>query len=249
MGRIVTWFWIIIFLISPVVAQNIPRISFTNTGETMTLLIHPNEMREIPIYLLKVTNLSYADIILKFDSTILYPERILSGDFNINYDIIEDNKIVLILNLSKGFSGDLLLTKITFRVIGEIGESSYLNLVVNELRNTEDKNMFYTISRGIVHIVREIDPTIQDLLKAENKTEFAEENNLIIEDGKIKIKITTDTGEKDIFIDPNELENLTKNQSLKKIELYRKFNWEDYLIPILLVAVIIILILTYKELR
>jgi hypothetical protein len=257
MGRIImkVWLMVILFLIYPVIAQELPAISFSSTGKAATFLILPDNVVEVPVYILSVNNLSYADITLKFDNDVIYPERILAGDFNISYEIIED-KIVFLLNLNESFSGDLLLAKVVFKAIGKLGESSYLNLIVNELRNSNNKNMFYKTSSGIVNIgseenigKKEVDSAIQGLIEAENKTEFAEKNNLVVEDGKVKVKLTTDNGEEEKFVDINELENLTKNQSIKRIELCREYHWENYIIPILLVLIVIVLILTYKKLR
>ena len=252
MGRIIMWF--ILLLIYPIFAQELPIVSFSSTGDFSTFLVNPNQSIEIPIFILNVNNLSYIDIILEYNRSIVYPEKILNGDFNITYEILEEDKILFLSNTTN-FSGDLLLARIVFKAIGPLGKKSNLILIVNEIRDTNYENMYYQVSEGIIKIGSKsksgtkLDPSLENLINVENKTKYAKENNLNVTNGKVKVKIITDSEEEIKFVNITELKNLTKNQSIKKIEPYREFHWETYILPIIILFIITILILLYRSLK
>lgn len=260
-----------LFLISPVFALNLTTISFEKdisknlellTADKTKVLVttfstKKGSTEEVPIWIINANNLSNVSLSILYDKNVIKPEEILPGDFNISYS--SGDKITMELNLNESYSGDLLLAKTVFRAIGEEGESSPLEIEVYELLNNNSTQIPYTTIDGTFVIERtstteekgggdKLDPTLEGLMEAENQSKYAEENDLNLTDGKVKVEITTDEGKEQKTVDIEDLQNLTENQSIQKIEPYREFNWKNYLIPIILIIIILILALIYKEL-
>ncbi len=272
-GKVILLIFLLFFFLTPIHSLNVAIISFekdlsenlevltADKTKVLTTLFsaEKNETKEVPIFISNVVNLSNATIFVKYDKNIIEPETILNGDFNFSYIRIDKftDKIKITLNSNKSFTGDFLLASVIFRAIGDEGETSSLTFEVEKLLANSKEVPYKTID-GVFNIKvkefkekrsKKIADVLEEFIKAENKSKFAGDYNLEIEDDKVKVEITTDEGKEQKEVNVDELKNLTENQSIIKIEPYRGFNWGDYIIPIVLLFIILGLALIYKGLR
>ncbi len=263
-----------IFLLSliPVYASDISILSFEeNLNETSVILTadktkvsvtsfstEKNESEEVPVYIDDVVNLSEVVIFVKYDNSVIKPENVSNGDFNVTYTIEDEVKINLDLNES--FTGDFLLAEIFFRVVGDEGESTSLTIEVsNFLDNNSNKIPYLTID-GMFYIPiknREekssrgsyrIGDNLSGLIRAENKSKFADENNLEFEDNKVRVIVETNNTTEDRFIVVDNLSDLVNNDTIKNIRPYReKTNKELIILAIILIAIFLVSLKFLKQ--
>jgi len=136
-------------------SQNVSEILPVFTADKAEVLItsfsaEKNEIKEVPVYINDVVNLSEAVIFVKYDNSIIEPENVSNGDFNISYAVEDGIKITLDLN--ETFTGDFLLAEIVFKVIGEEGESTALNIEVDKFLDNNSNEIPYLIINGMFYI-------------------------------------------------------------------------------------------------
>jgi len=246
-------------------SQNVSEILPVFTADKAEVLItsfsaEKNEIKEVPVYINDVVNLSEAVIFVKYDNSIIEPENVSNGDFNISYAVEDGIKITLDLN--ETFTGDFLLAEIVFKVIGEEGESTALNIEVDKFLDNNSNEIPYLIINGMFYIPikdREekegggndkIGKDLSGLINAENKSKFADENNLEFKDNKVRVIIETDNTTEDKFVDIDDLLDLANNDTIKNIRAYRKIlNKELIIIGLIALAVIVMVLIILKFLK
>ena len=265
---------LLIFFLTPINALDITTISFSQnvskilpilTADKTKVLItsfsaEKNETKEVPVYIADVVNLSEASIFVKYDNSVIEPENVSNGDFNISYSISGNIKINLDLN--ETFTGDFLLAEIVFRAVGNEGESTPLTVEVDKFLDNNSNELPYITVDGIFYIpikdVEEmngegkykIDDKLSGLINAENKSRFAEENNLEFKDNKIRVIIETNNTTEDKFVNICDLSNLANNNTIKNIRAHREIlNKELIIIGLVALAAIVIVLIGLKFLK
>ena len=260
---------LIIFFLTPIYALNIATISFSQnetlpifTADNVKVLVtsfsaEKNEIKEIPVYILNAVNLSKAIIHVKYDNSVIKPENISNGDFNTSY-VVEDG-VKITLDLNESFTGDILLAKIFFRAIGNGGDSTSLILKIDKFIDNNSNEIPYIPIEGIFNIKikdkkedsnkenNKLGNTLSEFLNAENKSKFAEENNLVFKDNKIKVIIETNNTTEIRSVNTEELLDLTNNNTIKNIKAYKKTPKLIIILAVLVTIAVFLIIL--KSLR
>lgn len=262
---------LLIFFLTPINALNITTISFSKnvsgilpvlTADKTEVLItsfsaEKNEVEDVPVYIADAVNLSEAIIFVKYDNSVIKLENVSNGDFNISYAVEDGVKITLDLN--ETFTGDFLLAKIAFRAIGNEGESTSLTIEVDKFQDNNSNEIPYLTIDGMFYIPikdveeregggnNKLDDALEGLINAENKSRFADENNLEFKDNKVRVIIETNNTTEDKFVNICDLPDLANNDTIKNIRGYRKIS-EKYLI-FLTIIILIILLVSLKFLK
>lgn len=234
-------FTVLILFIFPVIGEEIVALSFeedlgknleifTEDGDAVSITSFSSkkgESREVPIYLSNANNLSKVEIIVRYNSNIIFPSNFSIGDLNLSYAL--GNEVELTIEPNESINGDFLLGKINFLAIGNGGTSTTLLIYVEELIDNTSQEIPHIEFSGVYGIELEEDletPEDQNpklggglggLLGAEDKEAYAEENGLIYEDEEVKVAIETMNGIEEKFISLDEVTDLMNNQSVKKI--------------------------------
>ncbi|OQY41711.1 MAG: hypothetical protein B6242_17010, partial [Anaerolineaceae bacterium 4572_78] len=118
-------------------------------GQSITLSLQAN-----------VTNLGAADVDVVFDSSVLNatcePNR---NDFDANLCNETDGKIQLNIVSVSGITGEITLADITFEAIGQDGDSSTLDIIVNTFEDPSDNSLDVADNDGQITIGIENTPT------------------------------------------------------------------------------------------
>lgn len=220
-------------------------------------LAEKNSTKEVPVFITNVINLSNTSLFIEYDKNVIIPEDILNGDFNVSYVIGDD--IEINLDLNESFTGDLLLANILFRAVGNEGESSSLTIEVDSLMDTNSEEIFYVTFEGVFNInikeeEEEMDSEGDDklggdlggLVNAENRSKFAEENNLDVEDNKVRVIIQTNNTTEDKFVDIDDLLDLANNETIKNIKAYKQIP-EKLLVIVIIFVVATVLLLKFLK--
>ena len=255
----------ILFLASPVSAEPI-TISFEENplGESY-FSAYVNETKEVPVYVENAVNLSILEIKVAFDGEIIDLENVRK-EANINYNWTS-NGIEISFNPDEPYTGSLLLATLVFRAKDPLGQSTAIFLEVSKAIDNLSDEISYQTFNGIFDVKipdeteregsdslggdskSKLDSSLEGLMQADDREQYAEENNLNFTDGKVKVDIITDKGKEERIVSVDDLKNLANDSSIKKIEPHREFNWKGYLIPIILFIIILGLALIYRGLR
>ncbi len=164
------------------------------------------------------------------------------------------------LDLNESFTGDFLLAEIFFRVVGDEGENTSLTIEVSKFLDENSNEIPYSTIDGIFSIPiknREerssggsdrIGDNLSGLIRAENKSKFAEENNLEFEEDKVRVIVETNNTTEDRFVVVDNLSDLVNNDIIKNIRPYRKTaNKELIILAIIIIAIFLVSLKYLKQ--
>ncbi|RLI99375.1 MAG: hypothetical protein DRP06_03565 [Candidatus Aenigmatarchaeota archaeon] len=243
-------------LLSPVIATAVISFDENTNNETITSFSSDkNLILEIPVWIKNSANISYLDFSIKYDESVIKPEKITKNIDEIECQILQ-NEIKTEFDFSKIPYEDFLIIKIAFRLTGYEKESSVLKFEINDIFNENEDEIPYILVNGIVTIEnngsqeedskRRMDSSLSDLINSNNPTEYAEKNNLEFEDGKVKVVVETNNSKEEKFVSVDELTNLTNNNTITKISPYREIPIKEIIIILLIIILLIILILKLR---
>lgn len=108
-------------------------IIITNTSTT------PGDTATASIMILNATNVSAVDLSLTYDQSVLNVINVPDGDFDSTYSNLEKNtmgfiRIGALQTYNPGLSGDILISNIEIKAVGNSGQTSLLKIIMNELK-------------------------------------------------------------------------------------------------------------------
>jgi hypothetical protein len=126
--------------------------------------VNPGETKNVSINISKVVNMATADIWLLYDTDVVIVENVSEGDLSPITHGIDNVAGVTKMNWASeaGKTGDFVFAYVTLKAVGSGGQSSTLNIDVEELTNTTAKSLSRTVDEGIVDIpIPQTPPTTQ----------------------------------------------------------------------------------------
>ena len=101
------------------------------------IFVKPGENAVTQIMIDNVTNLGVADINLTFDPSVVHVVSVESGDFDFLHAVIDNSTGIVRMggiDYGDGLSGKVKLAEISLKAVGEHGETSALDMSINELK-------------------------------------------------------------------------------------------------------------------
>jgi len=100
--------------------------------------VEPGDSIPVPIMINNVTNLGVADIIIVYNQSVVRVTSVTNSTFEFMTGVINDSagtvRMVAMDYSVAGLSGDVKLADIMLEAVGAAGETSTLNLIINELK-------------------------------------------------------------------------------------------------------------------
>ena len=101
--------------------------------------VEPGNNASVPVMINNVTDIGVADITLVYTKSVVRITDVENSEFNLMYaPVINESagtvRMIAIDSSVAGLSGDVKLADITLEAVGSTGETSSLNLIINELK-------------------------------------------------------------------------------------------------------------------
>lgn len=107
------------------------------TVSTGDIFVKPGENVAAQIIIDNVTNLGVVDVNLTFDPSVVHVVSVESGDFDFLHAVIDNSTGIVRMggiDYGDGLSGKVKLAEISLKAVGEHGETSALEISINELK-------------------------------------------------------------------------------------------------------------------
>ncbi len=129
---------VIVFIALSLSLFTVPASAGTVVSVDDACVEQPGDSVSVPVMINNVTNLGVADIILTYDQSVVRVTSVTNSTFDFMTGVVNDSagtvKIVAMDYSDAGLSGDVKLADLMLEAVGNTGETSTLNLIINELK-------------------------------------------------------------------------------------------------------------------
>jgi hypothetical protein len=132
---------VIMFLILSLLPMLSPVSAAATTISIEDITVLPGESATVPIMITDVTNVGVASIMFSYDPSVVHVTAVTDSEFDVCDPTINNDTgeflIAGVQMMSDGLNGNVRLANVTLNAVGFAGQSSPLNIAIDELVTAE----------------------------------------------------------------------------------------------------------------